>query len=144
MHYCWGTAPCHSRVLNCGRRERTPNRLSGEPATLLRRVVLATRPVDVILVMARIEIVMVATEIGMILMTEGTLAIVPEGGGPAAIVPDVPVPGVTVLDGAPLAVMVPATVEESNPRSVAHENRVISTKYGDWKCVTGERVVLSV
>ena len=94
--------------------------------------------------MARIEIVMIATEIGMILMTEGTLAIVPEGGGPAAIVPDVPVPGVTVLDGAPLAVMVPATVEESNPRGVAHENRVISTKYGDWKCVTGERVVLSL
>ena len=144
MRYCWDTAPCHSRVLNCGRRERTPDRLSGEPVTLLRRVVPAVRPIDVILVMARIEIAMIATEIGMILMTEGTLAIVPEGVGPEAIVPDVPVPVVTVLDGAPLAVMVPATVEESNPRSVAHENRVISTKYGDWKCVTGERVAVSL
>lgn len=86
--------------------------------------------------MAPIEIVMTAMETGMILMTEGTLVIVPAGG-----VPDAHVPGVTVPDGAPHAVMVPATVEASNPRSLVHENRVISTIYGDWKCVTGDRVV---
>ena len=87
---------------------------------------------------------MIAMETGMILMAEGGPVIVPEGIVPEATAPGVLAPEGTVLDGVPLAAMVPATAEESNPRSVTHENKVISTEYGDWKCVTGERVVLSV
>ena len=48
------------------------------------------------------------------------------------------------MEEAGLAIMGQGMVGGNNRFGAAVENRVISTKYGDWKCVTGERVVLSL